>query len=195
FFFIFFFFSSRRRHTRLQGDWSSDVCSSDLDTSSVVCSDLYEAERIERLVGDMKWVLEEMVTNPEQTTEEVSLLRGGEREQVLVEWNRTEVQYPEKCVHELFEEQVRRRPGAIAVEFEGREMSYEEVNRRANQIGHYLRRLGVGPEVRVGICLERGPEMVLAMMGVVKAGGAYVPLDGQYPQERLQFMVDDAQAA
>src|SRR5437660_3571023 len=157
--------------------------------------DLYEAETIERMVKHLDRVLEGMVGEAERRIGELSLLTGGEREQVVVEWNRTEVEYPQRCVHELFEEQAERTPQAVAVEYEDQRISYGELNRRANQLAHYLQRLGVGPEVRVGICVERSVEMVVALLGVLKAGGAYVPLDPEYPAERLQFMMADSQAA
>ncbi|MBZ5523304.1 MAG: amino acid adenylation domain-containing protein [Acidobacteriia bacterium] len=157
--------------------------------------DLYEAETMDRLVDHLRLVLEQTVEEPEQRIGELSLLAGAEREQVLVEWNRTAVEYPQQCLHELFEQQAARTPQAVAVEYEGQSFSYAELNRRANQLGHYLRMLRVGPEVRVAICLERNLEMVVALMGVLKAGGAYVPLDPAYPKDRLQFMVEDSQAA
>ena len=126
---------------------------------------------------------------------EVPLLNDDQREQVLREWNGTEAEYGQGSVHELFEEQAERVPEAVAVEHEGERLSYGELNRRANQLGHYLRSVGVGPEVRVGVCLERSLEMVVGLLGILKAGGAYVPLDPAYPQERLAFMLKDAQAA
>ena len=156
--------------------------------------DLHEAETVERLVEHLRMVLEQMVEEPEQRIGDVSLLSGEEREQVVVEWNRTEVEYPQSCVHELFEEQVKRTPEAVAVEYEGRQMSYGELNRCANQLGHYLRKQGVGPEVRVGICMERSLEMVVGLLGIMKAGGAYVPLEPAHPVERLKYMLEDAQA-
>ena len=116
-------------------------------------------------------LLEKMVSEPEVRIGEVSLLSGEEREQVLVEWNRTEAAYREECVHELFEEQAGRTPEGRAVEHEGEGLSYAELNRRANQLAHYLQRLGVGPEVRVGICMERSLEMVVSVLAVLKAGG------------------------
>ena len=125
---------------------------------------------------------------------DLPLLSPSERTQVLVEWNATEAVYPEKGWHELVEEQAERTPDAVALEHHGRRLSYGELNRRANQLGHFLRKSGVEPEVRVGICMERGEEMVTAMLGVLKAGGAYVPLDPNYPEERLQFMLEDAEA-
>jgi non-ribosomal peptide synthetase component F len=97
-------------------------------------------------------------------------------------------------MHELFEEQAKRRGERVAVEYEGEQMSYGKLNERANQVGHYLRKLGVGPEVRVGICVERGMEMVVGLMGVLKAGGAYVPLDVGWPEERLRYMVEESEA-
>src|SRR5262249_10585707 len=97
------------------------------------------------------------------------------------------------CIHELFEAQVRRDPEATAVVFEKKEMSYRELNGRANQLARYLRELGVGPETRVGVCMERSFEMVIGLLGTLKAGGAYVPLDANYPEERLGYMVRDAE--
>ena len=127
-------------------------------------------------------------TGPEIPT----TLNGAEREQVLYGWNDTRADYPNVCVHELFEQQVERDPDAVAVVFQGRRLSYRELNQRANQVAHYLRKRGVGPEVLVGVSLQRSPEMVIALLGVWKAGGAYVPLDPAYPAERLAFMVSDA---
>src|SRR5207302_1049710 len=105
-----------------------------------------------------------------------------ERQQVLYEWNDTQAEYPgDKCIHELFEEQVEKTPDAVAVVFEDAELSYGELNRRANRLGHYLRGQGVGPDALVAICVERSMEMIVALLGVLKAGGAYVPLDPAYP--------------
>ena len=156
-------------------------------------SELYEEETARRLVEHVQVVVEEMVRDAGQRVGEIVLLRGEEREQVLEEWNRTEAPYRRKCVHELIQEQAARTPELVALEYEGDQWSYAELNRRANQLAHYLKKLGVGPEVPVGVCMERSLEMVVGLLGVMKAGGAYVPLDPQYPQERLQFMVEDAQ--
>ena len=113
---------------------------------------------------------------------------------MLVEWNDTAADYPkDKCIHELFEEQVEKTPDAIAVEFDGQQLTYRELNSRANQLAHHLIGLGVGPEKLVGICVERSIEMVVGLLGILKAGGAYVPLDPAYPKERLEFMLEDAQ--
>jgi len=100
-----------------------------------------------------------------------------------------------KGIHELFEEQAERNPNAIAVVCEDRELSYRDLNRRSNQLAHYLRELGIGPEKLVAICLERSPELLVGLLGIFKAGGAYVPIDPNYPQERLEFILEDTQAA
>ena len=114
-----------------------------------------------------------------------------ERRLLLEEWNATEAEYPEDvCIHELFEEQVSRTPGATAVVCGEQSLSYEELNRQANQLAHYLIGLGVKPEERVGICVERGVGIVVGLLGILKAGGAYVPLDPAYPSQRLREIVD-----
>jgi non-ribosomal peptide synthetase component F len=112
---------------------------------------------------------------------------------LLYGWNDTAVSYSiDGCVHELFEEQVAKTPDATALVFEEASLSYSELNRRANQLAHYLCKLGVRPDARVALCVERGLEMVIALLAVLKAGGAYVPLDPVYPQERLRFMLKDS---
>ena len=122
------------------------------------------------------------------------MLTEFEQQQLLVEWNDTQVDYPhDKCIHQLFEEQVERTPDAVAVVFENQQLTYQELNCRANQLAHYLQSLGVGADVLVGICVERSLEMVVGLLGILKAGGAYVPLDPDYPTERLSFMLEDAQ--
>ena len=158
-------------------------------------TDLFDGVTIERMLGHFETLLEGVVVNPEQRLWELPLLTEAERYQLLVEWNDTEVEYPQdKCIHQLFEEQVERTPGAVAVVFEGEQLTYAELNRRANQLAHYLQKLGVGPEVLVGICVERSLEMVVGLLGILKAGGAYVPLDPAYPKERLAFMLEGTQA-
>ena len=158
---------------------------------------LFKADRIERMMGHLQILLEAMVRNPEIRISELPVLTDSERTQQLVDWNQTETaEYPSaRCIHELFEQQVERTPQAIALAFDGVRLTYRETNDRANQLAQYLRRRGVGPEVRVGICIERSIEMVVAVLGVLKAGGAYVPLDAEYPAERLAYMLEDAQTA
>src|SRR6185369_6377279 len=126
---------------------------------------------------------------------ELGMMSEEEREEVIVEWNQTAAEYPgERCVHELFEEQVEERGDAVAVVYEGEQVSYEELNRRGNQLAHYLRRLGVGPEEKVGLCVERSVEMMVGLLGVMKAGGAYLPIDPGYPEERIRYMLSDSGA-
>ena len=148
------------------------------------------ATALERLVG----VLE---AAPGTALETVDVLPAAERRQVVEEWNATAVAYPrEQCVHELFEAQVARTPDAVAVVFEGEQLTYAALNGRANQLARYLQEVyGVGPEVRVALCLERSLELVVALLGVLKAGGCYVPLDPSYPAERLRFMLADSAPA
>ena len=157
-------------------------------------ADLFEATTIRRMVSHFQTLLEGIVTNPQQEISALPLLTAAERHQMLVEWNDTQTEYPQdKCIHQLFQEQVERTPDAIAVVFEDLQLTYRELNCRSNQLAHYLQSLGVKPDVLVGICVERSIEMVVGMLGVLKAGAAYVPLDPAYPPDRLSFMVEDAQ--
>jgi amino acid adenylation domain-containing protein len=167
-----------------------------LDIAIEYSTDLFDADRIERMAGHYQCLLADIVGHPEKKIWELELLTEAEKQQILVEWNDTAADYPQdKCVHQLFEEQVERTPDAIAVVFEDQQLTYRELNERANQLGHYLQKLGVGPEVLVGICVERSLEMMVGLLGILKAGGAYVPLDPSYPKERLQFMLEDTQAS
>ncbi|MEG4440643.1 amino acid adenylation domain-containing protein [Microcoleus sp. AT9_B5] len=155
-------------------------------------TDLFEASTISRTIGHFQTLLERIVANPEQKISELPLLTEFERQQ-LAAWNNTQSDYPkDACIHELFEEQVERSPDAIALVFEDKQLTYKELNQRANQLAHHLRNLGVTAEVMVGICVERSLEMVVGILGILKAGGAYVPLDPTYPKERLAFMLEDA---
>ncbi|MBW4636529.1 MAG: amino acid adenylation domain-containing protein, partial [Iphinoe sp. HA4291-MV1] len=156
-------------------------------------TDLFDDATITRMLGHFQTLLSAIVANPHQPISQLPLLSEVEQRQLLVEWNDTTVDYPtDKCIHELFEEQVVRTPDAVAVVYENQQLTYNELNCRANQVAHYLRGLGVGAEVLVGICVERSVEMVVGLLGILKAGGAYVPLDPQYPQQRLSFMLEDA---
>ena len=155
-------------------------------------TDLFEVHTIRQLCVHYKTLLEAIVHNPDQSISSLPMLPERERTQILYEWNDTRAEYPDVCVHELFEQQVARDPDAIAVVFDEQQLSYGELNRRANHLAHYLRKQGVEREVLVGVCLERGLEMVVGLLGIWKGGGAYVPLDPTYPQERLSFMVRDA---
>jgi amino acid adenylation domain-containing protein len=157
-------------------------------------TDLFESSTIERLSGHFLNLLGGIAANPQVRISQLPLLTESETNQLLIEWNNTQVDYPEyKCIHQLFEEQVKRTPDAIAVVCSQQQLTYNELNNRANQLAHYLRKLGVKPEELVGICLERSLEMIVGLLGILKAGGAYLPLDPDYPSERLQFAIADAQ--
>jgi amino acid adenylation domain-containing protein len=156
---------------------------------------LFDAGRVSRMLGHFHSLLEAVATQPEQRLCDLPLLTAAERSQLLVEWNDTDTQQNlDVSIDELIEAQTERTPEAIAVEFAGAKLSYGELNRRANQVAHFLRGMNVGPEVMVGLCVDRSLEMVVAMLGIMKAGGAYVPLDPAYPSERIAFMLDDTQA-
>jgi amino acid adenylation domain-containing protein len=165
-----------------------------LTASFVYNTDLFEAATIARMLGHFQILLEAMVADPEQRLSDLPLLTDAERQQLLVEWNDTKTDYPrDLSIHQFFEAQAKRTPDAIAVVFEREQLTYGELNRRANQLAHYLRALGAGPEVPVAVCLERSLDMIIGLLGILKAGGAYVPLDQAYPQERLSLMLKDAQ--
>jgi amino acid adenylation domain-containing protein/non-ribosomal peptide synthase protein (TIGR01720 family) len=155
--------------------------------------DLFDSTTIQRWLDHYAILLEEIVKNPEREIRELSMLTAAERQRLVVELNDTKSPFPrEHCIHELFEAQAAQTPQQIALVSEQESLTYEELNVRANQLAHYLRRLGVGPETLVGLMLERSTEMVVALLGVLKAGGAYVPLDPHYPAERLRHMLRDA---
>jgi amino acid adenylation domain-containing protein len=157
-------------------------------------TDLFADTTMVRMLGHLQTLLEGLVTDANQSIATLPLLTAAERHQVLVAWNATQTAYSrEVCLHELFEAQVERTPDAVAVVFADQQLTYQELNGRANQLAHFLRTLGVGPEVLVGIYLERSLEMVVGLLGVLKAGGAYVPLDPASPHGRLAFMLEDSQ--
>ena len=154
----------------------------------------FEQETIARMIGHFQTLLASIVANPQPRVQELSLVSATEQHQLLAEWNNTQSEYPQdQCIDQLFEAQVERTPDAIALVFEKQQLTYQELNSRANQLAHYLRGLGVGTETLVGICVERSIEMVVGLLGILKAGGAYVPLDPTYPQERLALILSDAQ--
>src|SRR6185369_8963715 len=156
-------------------------------------AELFDESTVRRILGHFQNVFESLVSEPEQRLSELALTSDAERHQMLVEWNETEHEYPrEQSVVELFERQVERTPEASALWFSEAELSYAELDRRANQLAHYLQRLGAGPEAKVGIVLERSLELVAAVLGVLKAGAAYVPVEPQQPAARLQQLLTDA---
>ncbi|HEU4511146.1 MAG TPA: amino acid adenylation domain-containing protein [Pyrinomonadaceae bacterium] len=157
--------------------------------------DLFAPSTIERMMRHFEMLLESVASNPEQHLSELVLLTAEEREQMLVAWNDTAAAYPhEKLLHQLFEGQVARTPEAVAIAYEGGQLSYRELDSRANHLAGYLQKLGVGPEVLVGICVERSVEMMVGLLGTLKAGGAYVPIDPSYPPERVSFLLADCRA-
>jgi len=166
-----------------------------LTAAFVYNMDLFEAGTIARMLGNFQTLLEAILADPQQRLSDLPLLTEAERQQLLVDWNGSKTDCPlGLSIHQLFEAQVQRTPDAIAVVFETEQLTYGELNRRANQLAHHLRSVGVGPEVLVAICLERSLEMVIGLLAILKAGGAFVPLDPAYPKERLAFMLKDAQA-
>ncbi len=157
-------------------------------------TDLFDAATITRMATHFETLLEAIVANPEQYISELPLLTLAEQHQLLVEWNDTQKDYfQNQCIHQLFEKQVEQTPDAVAVVFENQQLTYHELNCQANQLANYLRTIGVGADVLVGICVERSLEMIVGLLGILKAGGAYVPLDPDYPQERLAYILSDAQ--
>ncbi|NES43565.1 amino acid adenylation domain-containing protein, partial [Moorena sp. SIO2C4] len=155
--------------------------------------DLFDEQTIARMAGHFQNLLEGIVNDPQQRVTALPLMTEAELNQILVEWNNTKTDYPkDKCIHQLFEEQVENNPDAVAVVFEQQKLTYSQLNSKANQLAHYLQKLGVVPETLVGICVERSVEMVIGLLAILKAGGAYVPLDPAYPQERLEYMFADS---
>jgi amino acid adenylation domain-containing protein len=158
-------------------------------------TDLFEPETIARLAGHFQTLLERIVAAPDARLSNLPLLTAPERHQLLVEWNATEADYPrDQCVHRLIEAQAARTPEATAVVFEGQRLTYAELNRRANQLAHYLRRRGVGPDAPVGVLLERSADLLVSLLGILKAGGAYLPLDPRAGRERLSYLLADTRA-
>lgn len=157
-------------------------------------SDLFDDATMTRMAGHFQTLLESIVANPQQRLADLPLLSSAQRQRVLVDWNNTHQDYPfDIPIHQLFETQVQRTPNAVALVFEQEKLTYQALNCRANQLAHYLQKLGVGPEVLVGICIDRSIEMVVGLLAILKAGGTYVPLDPAYPQERLTYMLSDSQ--
>jgi amino acid adenylation domain-containing protein len=157
-------------------------------------TDLFEAETVERMAGHFRTLLAAVIANPDARLSELPLLTPDET-RLFDAWNDNGRDYPHhRAMHELFEEQAARTPEAVALVFQDEQLTYRELNERANQLAHYLRGLGVGAEVLVGLCVERSVEMIVGLLAILKAGGAYVPLDPQYPQERIAFMLADTSA-
>jgi amino acid adenylation domain-containing protein len=157
-------------------------------------TDIFNATTVARIAGHLETLLLGIFSNPDERLANLPLLTEPEGQRLLVDWNQTQVDYPRRCINELFEEQARVDPTAIAVVCDEEQISFVELDRRANQLAHYLQKRGIGPEVLVAICVERSVEMVVAMLGVLKAGGAFVPVDPSYPAERVAFLLEDSRA-
>jgi len=165
---------------------------SQLHGSFEYSTDLFDPSTIQRMAGHLQTLLLGIVANPDQLLSDLPILTPDERHRLLVEWNDTASQYPrDACIHHLFEAQAEHTPDAIAAAFEDQKLSYRQLNARANQLARYLRSRGIGPDVPVGISIERSLDMPVALLAILKAGGAYVPLDPDYPRERLAFMAQD----
>jgi amino acid adenylation domain-containing protein len=158
--------------------------------------DLFEAERVQQLARHYQQVLAAVVADADVPVWRLKLLSAAEEREQVEQWNAAEREFPrESCIQELFEAQALQRPEAVAVVYGAEQLSYRELNERANQLAHYLRKRGVGPEVVVGVCQERSVDLVVSLLGILKAGGAYLPLDPAYPLERLAYLVEDAQVS
>ncbi|MEH1935807.1 MAG: amino acid adenylation domain-containing protein [Nostoc sp.] len=159
-------------------------------------TDLFDAATISRIGEHFQTLAAGIVANPDQKVADLPLLTPAERQQLLVGWNQTQADYPQEiCIHQLFEAQVERSPDSVAAIFAEQQITYCELNARANQLARHLQALGVGPDVLVGICVERSLEMIVALLAILKAGGAYIPLDPAYPQQRLSLMLSDSQVS
>ncbi|MDQ3257052.1 MAG: amino acid adenylation domain-containing protein, partial [Acidobacteriota bacterium] len=156
-------------------------------------ADIYDAETIAQMMRHFRVVLDAVAVDANRRIDDIVLLDTDEEHQQLVEWNATHAAYPvEQTIHQLFAEQAERTPDAVAVVYQDQQLTYRELNERANQLAHHLRARGVAPDTLVALCLDRSVEMIVALLGILKAGGAYVPLDAAYPDERLRFMVADS---
>ena len=159
-------------------------------------SSILKRDSIARMGEQLTILLQSIVNNPQQSLSVQSLLPETELQKILQEWNQSRITYDRDiCIQELFEAQVERTPEAIAVTYRDRQLTYYQLNQRANQLAHYLRELGVKPDALIGFCIDRSLEMIVGLLGILKAGGAYVPLDPTYPPERLAYMVDDSQVS
>ncbi|WP_406278246.1 amino acid adenylation domain-containing protein [Embleya sp. NBC_00896] len=173
----------------------AEAADGSLDGAIVYTTDLFDDATMGRLVEHFRNLLVAVTTRPDACLSELDMLAPAERRRILVEWNDTAADYPDTAtVHRLFEERAERCPDATALTCGSDTLTYRELNERANRLAHHLRDLGIGPDSLVGVCLERGPDMICALLGILKAGGAYVPLDPDHPADRLAYLVEDTAA-
>lgn len=170
--------------------WQS---SAGLEAQIIYSTDLCDRSTILRIAGHLQTLLEGIINNPQQTLAQLPILTSTERQQLLIDWNNTQQNYPDKCIQQIFEEQVNNNPNAIALTHNNNQLTYQQLNEQSNQLAHYLQNLGVAPDVLVGICLEKSPLIIVAILGILKAGGAYLPIDPEYPKARSRFMLEDSQ--
>ena len=157
-------------------------------------TDLFKSSTISRFINHFKNLLEGISDNPGQRISEIPMLSEEETYTLLVEFSNTSVEYPkEKCIHELFKEQVQRSPDAVAIVYEDNRLSYHELDEKSDYLAGYLQKIGITPDINVGICMKQSLEMVIAILGVLKSGGTYIPMDPAYPEERLNYMINDSQ--
>jgi surfactin family lipopeptide synthetase A len=169
-------------------------CGDEISLEMEYSTDLFEDARVVRMLGHYQTLLESVARDPDQQLARLPLLTRAERQQILVEWNQTEIAYSrDRMLCELVEEQVNRTPDAVAAVFEDQNLTYRQLNDDADKLAQHLQDLGVGPNVLVGVYVERSLEMLVGLLGILKAGGAYVPLDPAYPSDRLAFMLEDCQ--
>ncbi len=166
---------------------------SDLEVECEYNTDLFERATIQRWLSHFETLVQSIIDNPAKSLDELALLNEADRAQLLVEWNQTQADYPaDKTIHALFEEHAVKTPNAVAVEAGGKQLTYGELNRQANQLARELQDLGVKPGILAGICTDRSADMAIGVLAIMKAGGAYVPMDPSFPKERLGYMVEDA---
>ncbi|WP_246028075.1 AMP-binding protein, partial [Paenibacillus xylaniclasticus] len=179
--------------TKFDMTWTLAESEDGLQVVVEYCTDLYRRETVERMAEHYLQLIEAAVSEPETELAKLSMLTEEEKRQIVDVFNTTEASYPEeKTIHRLFEEQVERTPDRIAVISESEQVTYRELNARANRLARKLRKLGVTADNRVGLLAERSVEMIAGILGILKAGGAYVPVDPSYPQERIAYMLDDS---
>ena len=165
----------------------------DIQLSLGYRTDLFDEPTIVRMLEHFEMLLEGLVADPERRLSELPLLTDRERQQMLLDWNRTEAEFPQHtCLHEMFEAQARRTPTAIAAVCEGRQLTYAQLNKRANRLAHWLRKQGIGPDDLVALHVQRSLDVVVGMLGILKTGGAFLPLDSELPPERVEYMLADA---
>ena len=177
--------------------------SSEISLCFNYATSLFEEDTIQRVAGFYQRVIEQLVEDKTQSIKDISLLTAREYQTIVYDWNKTDAPYPkDKTIHQLFEEQVARTPNNIALVFEDEQMSYQALNEKSNQLARYIREQyqlihdkPMQPDTLITLCLERGFDMIIAILAVLKAGGAYVPIDPEYPEARIQFIIEDTQSS